>query len=48
MINIDLEIATAADFAIGLFTQPKEEEWKEAVHFSVMVAHTFFNTALDI
>lgn len=48
MINIDSEIAMAADFAIGLFTQQMEEEWKEVVHFSVMVAHAFFNTALDI
>lgn len=34
----------AADFAIGLFTQQKEEEWKEAVHFSVMVAHAFLTS----
>lgn len=48
MINIDSEIAMAADSMIGLFTQQMEEEWKEAVHFSAMVAYAFFNTVLDI
>lgn len=48
MINIDSEIAVAADSAIGLFTRQMEEEWKELVHFSAIVAHAFFSTALDI
>lgn len=48
MINIDSEIAMAADSAIGLFTQQMEEEWKKVVHFSAMVAHAFFNAVLDI
>lgn len=48
MINIDSEIAMAADSAIGLFTQQMEEKWKEVAHFSVMVEHALFNTALDI